>query len=128
MLETSDRLQPLVVETRRGPEQLMRILETLARVELTDGLSFAQLVLETAGRLPRDATVVAILASPSVETAMALGELRHKGLAVTAIINLYDDMEFERPAPNWPPKASRPGTSKASSRCQPCAGSTCSAE
>ena len=74
----------------------MRILETLARVELTDGLTFAQLVMETAGRLPRDATVVAILASLSIETAVALGELRHKGLAVTAILNLYNDMEFER--------------------------------
>jgi len=29
MSAASDRLQPLVVETRRGPEQLMRILETL---------------------------------------------------------------------------------------------------
>jgi uncharacterized repeat protein (TIGR01451 family) len=96
MLEHSDRLQPLVVETRRGPEQLLRILETLARVELTDGLSFAQLLAETAGRLPRDATVVALLTSVSVETAVALGELCHKGLAVTAILNLYGDIEFER--------------------------------
>jgi uncharacterized repeat protein (TIGR01451 family) len=94
MLDQSDRLQPVVVETRRGAEQLMRILETLARVELTDGLSFAQLLLEAAGRLPRDATVVAILSSPSVESIVALGELRHKGLAVTAIVNLYDDEEF----------------------------------
>ncbi len=83
------------VETRRGPEQLMRILETLARVELTDGLSFAQLVAEAASRLPRDATVVAILASVGYETAVALGELRRKGLAVTAILNLYDDTEFD---------------------------------
>jgi uncharacterized protein (DUF58 family) len=96
MLEVSDRLQPVVVETRRGPEQLMRILETLARVELTDGLTFAQLAIETAGRLPRDATVVAILSSLSLETAVALGELRRKGLAVTAILNLYNDMEFEK--------------------------------
>jgi uncharacterized protein (DUF58 family) len=96
MLEVSDRLQPVVVETRRGPEQLMRILETLARVELTDGLTFAQLAIETAGRLPRDATVVAILSSVSIETAVALGELRRKGLAVTAILNLYADMEFEK--------------------------------
>jgi uncharacterized repeat protein (TIGR01451 family) len=96
MLDTSDRLQPIVVETRRGPEQLMRILETLARVELTDGLSFAQLLDETAGRIPRDATVVALLATPSVETVVALGELRRKGFAVTAILNLYNDLEFER--------------------------------
>ncbi len=96
MRETSDRLQPVVVETRRGAEQLLRILETLARVELTDGLTFAQLLAETAARIPRDATVVALLASPSVETVVALGELRRKGLAVTAILNLYDDGDFER--------------------------------
>jgi uncharacterized repeat protein (TIGR01451 family) len=96
MLERSDRLQPLVVETRRGPEQLLRILETLARVELTDGLSFSQLIAETADRLPRDATIVALLATLSVETVMTLGELRRKGLAVTAILNLYDETEFER--------------------------------
>ena len=44
MLDQSDRLQPLVVPTRRGPEQLLRILETLARVELTDGLRFHELI------------------------------------------------------------------------------------
>jgi uncharacterized protein (DUF58 family) len=96
MLDDSHRLQPIVVPTRRGSEQLMRILETLARVELTDGLNFAQLLSETAGRLPRDATAVAILSSVSIETAVALGELRHKGLAVTAILNLFDDTEFEQ--------------------------------
>jgi uncharacterized protein (DUF58 family) len=96
MLDKSDRLQPVRVETRRGPEQLQRILETLARVELTDGLSFAQLVIETTSRIPRDATVVAILASLKVETVLVLGELRRKGLAVTAILNLYEDHEFER--------------------------------
>jgi len=96
MLERSDRLQPVVVETRRGPEQLRQILDSLARVELTDGLSFSQLVIETTSRLPRDATVVALLASSNIETVAALGELRHKGLAVTAILNLYDDTEFER--------------------------------
>ena len=80
MLEHSDRLEPVVIETRRGPEQLMRILETLARVELTDGLNFAQLVGETTSRLPRDATVLAILPSVSTETAIALGNLRRHGL------------------------------------------------
>jgi len=55
MRDTSDRLRPVVVETRRGPEQLVRILETLARVELTDGLPLADLIGETASRMPRDA-------------------------------------------------------------------------
>jgi hypothetical protein len=69
-------------------------LQTLARVELTDGLTFAQLVIEAAGRIPRDATAVAILTSANFETAVALGELRHKGIAVAAILNMYDDVAF----------------------------------
>ncbi len=44
MLEQNDRLQPVMVPTRRGVEQLRRILETLARVELTDGLRLSELI------------------------------------------------------------------------------------
>jgi uncharacterized repeat protein (TIGR01451 family) len=95
MSEQSDRLQPLVVQTRRGPEQLMRIMETLARVELTDGLSFAELVIEASSRLPRDATIVAILGSVPPETALALGGLARRGYAVTAILVCFEDKEME---------------------------------
>jgi len=94
MADTSERLEPVTVPTRRGAEQLGLILQTLARVELTDGLTFAQLVIEAASRIPRDATAVAILTSANFETAVALGELRHKGIAVTAILNMYDDAVF----------------------------------
>jgi uncharacterized protein (DUF58 family) len=93
MSETSDRLRPLVVPTRRGAEQLRRILETLARVELTDGLTFAQLVIEATARLPADATVIAVLGEASVETAWALGNLRRRGLAVTAVVVMFDEYE-----------------------------------
>jgi uncharacterized repeat protein (TIGR01451 family) len=86
MRDTSDRLQPVIVPTRRGPEQLWRLREALARVELTDGLTFAQLVTETAGRLPRDATVVAILPAAPPETAVALGGLHRQGFAVAAVL------------------------------------------
>jgi uncharacterized protein (DUF58 family) len=98
MLANSDRLQPLVVETRRGAEQLMRILETLARAELTDGLDLAQLISETASRLPRDATVVAILTAVTPETAVALGNLCRRGFAVTAIVNVFEDAEYAEAA------------------------------
>ena len=86
-----DRLQPIVVETRRGPEQFMRILETLARVELTDGLTFAQLVAETSSRLPRDATVVAVIAEASAETVLTLSMLRQRGYAVTANMVIIEE-------------------------------------
>jgi uncharacterized protein (DUF58 family) len=90
MSEQSDRLAPLIVPTRRGPEQLRRILETLARVELTDGLTFAELVSEAAPRLPNDATVIAVLADVPLETAWALGNLRRRGRAVTAVLIGFD--------------------------------------
>jgi uncharacterized repeat protein (TIGR01451 family) len=90
------RLDPLIVETRRGVEQLQRIRETLARVEMTDGLTFAQLVFEAVSRLPRDATVVPVLPDVSFETAIALGNLRRRGFAVTVVLVFLDDLGLER--------------------------------
>ena len=94
MFERSDRLQPVIVETRRGPDQFIRILESLARLELTDGLTLAQLALEAAPRMPRDATVIALLPGAGAETAIALGNLRRRGFAITAILNVWDEMDY----------------------------------
>ncbi len=96
MSASSDRLQPVVVPTRRGVEQLQRVRETLARVELTDGLSCAELVFEVVSRLPRDATLVAVLPDVPEETALALGNLRRRGLAVTAVLVIMDEGALER--------------------------------
>jgi uncharacterized protein (DUF58 family) len=95
MSEESQRLEPLLVPTRRGAEQLQRIREVLARVELTDGLPFAQLVVETAPRLPRDATILAVLPDVPVETAITLGNLRRRGLAVSVVLVLMDEGPLE---------------------------------
>jgi len=96
MRDRSDRLMPLVVETRRGVEQFHRIREVLARVELTDGLSLAQLILEAEGRLPRDATVVALLPDAPLETALALGNLRRRGYAVSAVLITMEPNRLEQ--------------------------------
>jgi uncharacterized protein (DUF58 family) len=98
MLTKSDRLQPLVIETRRGAEQLMRILELLARAELTDGLDLAHLLSETSSRLPRDASVIAIVTSVTDEAAVALGNLRRRGFAVTAIVNVFEERDYAEAA------------------------------
>ncbi len=98
MMSESDRLQPVVVPTRRGPEQLGQILEALARLELTDGLTFAQLLVETASRLPRDATIVAILSRADEQTALVLGNLKRQGFAVTAIVVMHDDKHYPETA------------------------------
>src|SRR5207249_3612252 len=91
-----ERLRPVIVETRRGPEQFHRIRETLARVELTDGLSFAQLVDETTSRLPRDATIIAVLGDVEIETAIALGNLRRQGFAVAAVLIIMEMAHMRR--------------------------------
>jgi hypothetical protein len=96
MHEHSDRLQPILVETRRGAEHLQRLRETLARVELTDGMPFAGLVVEASGRLPRDATLVALLGDVSVETAAALGTLRRAGFALTVILVVMETHPLEK--------------------------------
>lgn len=90
-LSESDRLRPVEVPTRRGADQFNQILETLARVELTDGMTLPQLAMEVAARMPRDATVVAILPDVSEDTAIALGSLRRRGFAVTVILVMYRD-------------------------------------
>lgn len=90
----SERLRPVVVDTRRGAEQFQRLLETLARAELTDGLTLPDLLAETASRLPRDATVTVVLSEVLPESAMALGNLRRQGFAITAVMVLPDDARY----------------------------------
>lgn len=94
MADRSERLRPIVVPTDRSNAQLRRILETLARVEKTDGLTCAQLISETSSRLPRSATVIAVLTRVTPTTAIALGNLQRRGFAVTAILSVYDEPEF----------------------------------
>jgi uncharacterized protein (DUF58 family) len=94
MIETSDRLQPVIIPTRQGADQLLQILESLARVELTDGLTLPQLIEETRSRLPRDATVIAILPRVTTENAIALENLRRQGYAVEVILNVHDEFDF----------------------------------
>ena len=91
-LDQSKRLRPVVVPTRRGFDQFQQIRESLARLELTDGMTFPRLIVEVAPRLPKDATVIAILPSVPVDSAIALGQLRKQGFAVSAVlISVHDD-------------------------------------
>jgi uncharacterized protein (DUF58 family) len=91
MNEESYRIRPVTVDTRRGIDQFQKIREALARLELSDGLSFARLVLEMAPRMPRDATLLAILPQVPVDSAVALGTLRRQGFAITAILIGLDE-------------------------------------
>jgi len=99
----NERLQPLVVETRRGALQFTRILETLARLEMTDGFTLPEMLVETSHRLPRDATVIAVLSQVTEETAIALAGLKRSGYAVTAVLAMFGEVEHLdwAEAPDW---------------------------
>lgn len=97
MRARSDRLRPVVIETRRGAGQFQQLLETLARLEMTDGLPFAELVAETTNRMPRNATVVAVLGDVTDAAAVALSNLRRRGYAVTAVLVTFDEPQ----TPDW---------------------------
>ncbi len=94
MLAENQRLDPVMVPTARGAATLLQLFRALARLERTDGLDLAALVFETSARLPNDATVMAILPCVTHATAIALGSLRKRGLAVVAIINTFETTDF----------------------------------
>ena len=51
-------------------------------------------IIGISGCMPRDATVIAILPRVTPEIAISLGMLRRRGLAVVAIINVFDQQEY----------------------------------
>lgn len=96
-VQANTRLRPVVVETRRGGDRFGQILETLARLEHTDGLEFSEMLEEAGSEIPRDATVVAVLRRVTPAMAAALGELARRGFLVTVIV-VSIDLE---PTPDW---------------------------
>jgi uncharacterized protein (DUF58 family) len=83
------RMRPVVVPTRKSSDNFLRILQTLARLEQSDGLDFSGLIREAAVQIPRDATVIAVLSRVTPEMAMALGELVRSGFLVTVIVVIF---------------------------------------
>ena len=94
MKKTSDRLRPVVVPTRKSPEQALNIFHALARLELTGGMKLPTLLIESASQLPRDATVIAIVSEMNMERAVALGGLKKQGYSVVAIVNTFNEEKF----------------------------------
>ncbi|MFP6675502.1 MAG: DUF58 domain-containing protein [Pirellulaceae bacterium] len=93
MLDRNDRLAPVIVPTQRGPAQFNQILESLARLEKTDGFRLAELLIETTSRIPRDSSVVAILSHLDERDAIAMGNMVRQGYAVTAVLNSYEPLD-----------------------------------
>lgn len=93
----------VTVDTRRDVEQFDRILDQLARLELSAEFPYSALLAQTAHRFPRSATVLAILGKVTEETALALGSLKQRGYTVTALLVAVGDAMNPRwaAAPEW---------------------------
>lgn len=98
MKDQSDRLRPVIVPTQRGVEQFTQILESLARLEKTDGLRLSDLLNETTSRIPRDASVIAILSNVDEDDAIAMGNLTRQGYAVTVVLNIHESLDIAEAA------------------------------
>jgi len=88
--QKNSRLRPIVIPCNRGPEQFHDMHRLLARLERTDGLEFPNLILETQSRLPRDASIIAVVQSVDDYASLALGMLAKQGYAVSAIVNQHE--------------------------------------
>ncbi|MGA2871160.1 MAG: DUF58 domain-containing protein [Verrucomicrobiota bacterium] len=93
----NDRLRPVQVETGKGGEKMKQLLETLARLEHTDGLDFAEMLTAIISKVSRDATVIPVLRQVTPATAIALGELVRRGFLVTAVVVAFD----QESVPDW---------------------------
>ena len=76
----------------------MRILETLARVELTDGLTVAQLVTETSSRLAARCHRGGHRHQRQRRNRRGPGQPVRRGFAVTALVNIYEEREYAEAA------------------------------
>lgn len=90
MKTLSDRLRPVVVDANRGPEHFAELHRTLARLERTDGMQLSDLIMETQNRFSRQLSVLVLIQQVDDAMALALGLLRRRGFAVSAIVNQHD--------------------------------------
>ena len=95
--DPNDRLRPIMLPISRGEESYLGILDTLARLELTDGLHFDSLISEVRPRLPRNATLLVVAPAITETVAVALAELNQQGLSVAVIWVVFDELE----SPEW---------------------------
>ena len=87
-----------VIQADRGERQLTRILETLAVIRAGGHLPFAEALAMESQHLSRNATVVAISPSASLEWVLALLELNRRGVRSVAIVLAADTFG---PASSW---------------------------
>ncbi len=91
----NDRLRPIVTDVGRDEEHFKSILRTLARLERTDGLTLAEMLIESRDRISSETTLIVVLQKAPAESLQALLQLHNRGREVAVIINTADLTDFE---------------------------------
>lgn len=94
MQTESDRLRPIILAPDRGPSNLKEIHRSLARLERTDGLTLAELLVECESQLSAETTLLVILQQATEQSIGALIGLARRGRAVAVIINTHDINDY----------------------------------
>lgn len=81
-----ERLAPVIVPTRKGAEQGWLILETLARIDSTDGLTVSQMLRYSIQLLGRDSTTLVLVPEVEDELAVTLGIMAEAGFLVNVFV------------------------------------------
>jgi len=81
-----DRLRPVEVPARKGHDQAMRVLDALARLELSEGLPIEDMLAEEYVGMPRDLALVLIVPTLTPRLYEILARLKLSGFAVTTIL------------------------------------------
>ncbi|MCE5217780.1 DUF58 domain-containing protein [bacterium] len=82
----SERLRPVEVEVRRGGESILSIMESLARLSLSDGLPLAEMVSREYNGWPREDTVILIVPSVPQELGREIVRLKTTGFSVLVLL------------------------------------------
>ncbi len=92
--EKSDRLRPVLVTPGRGAEKSGEILDALARLELSEGLTLRQMLVEEIQRLPTDLALIVITPRLGQSLMQSVARLKYWGHSITVV--LIDNPEHYR--------------------------------
>jgi len=96
MSPENERLRPVIMAPERGPTHFKQMVRTLARMEITDGLTFAELLVECESQLSGETTLLVILQECNAESMGALLDMQRRGRAVAVVINTHDINDYSR--------------------------------
>ena len=96
MQATSDRLNPVIIAPSRGAPAFKEGHRTLARLERTDGLTLAELLIECESELSGDTTLLTVLQQATPQSIAALVGLSRRGRAVAVIVNTHDINDYSK--------------------------------